>query len=94
MSDTNRRGSGDTATVTAGDVAVVEGRDGEAGRATAQDIERMPVSLTVNGQICRMLIEPRMTLLDALREELALTGTKKGCDRAPCMSRAAASFPP
>jgi xanthine dehydrogenase YagT iron-sulfur-binding subunit len=81
MSDTNRRGSGDSATVTAGDVAVVEGRDGEAGRATAQDIERMPVSLTVNGQICRMLIEPRMTLLDALREELALTGTKKGCDR-------------
>jgi xanthine dehydrogenase YagT iron-sulfur-binding subunit len=46
--------------------------------------ERMPVSLTVNGQICRMLIEPRMTLLDALREQLALTGTKKGCDRGEC----------
>ena len=46
--------------------------------------ERMLVSLTVNGQTCTMMVEPRMTLLDALREELALTGTKKGCDRGEC----------
>jgi xanthine dehydrogenase YagT iron-sulfur-binding subunit len=84
MSETNRREFRDTATHTARGVAVVEEPDLEARRAAEQGIERMPVSLTVNGQICRMLIEPRMTLLDALREELALTGTKKGCDRGEC----------
>jgi hypothetical protein len=42
------------------------------------------VSVTVNGRVCTLMIEPRMTLLDALREELALTGTKKGCDRGEC----------
>jgi xanthine dehydrogenase YagT iron-sulfur-binding subunit len=42
------------------------------------------VRLTVNGQRRALTIEPRMTLLDALREELALTGTKKGCDRGEC----------
>jgi xanthine dehydrogenase YagT iron-sulfur-binding subunit len=43
-----------------------------------------PVSLIVNGQTCRIKVEPRMTLLDALRETLALTGTKKACDRGEC----------
>jgi xanthine dehydrogenase YagT iron-sulfur-binding subunit len=42
------------------------------------------VSLTVNGQARTITVEPRMTLLDALREQLALTGTKKGCDRGEC----------
>jgi xanthine dehydrogenase YagT iron-sulfur-binding subunit len=42
------------------------------------------VSLIVNGQTCRITVEPRMTLLDALRETLALTGTKKACDRGEC----------
>jgi len=42
------------------------------------------VSLTVNDQIRRIMVEARATLLDALREELALTGTKKGCDRGEC----------
>src|SRR5690349_15993478 len=42
------------------------------------------VSVTVNGLVRTIMVEPRMTLLDALREELALTGTKKGCDRGEC----------
>jgi xanthine dehydrogenase YagT iron-sulfur-binding subunit len=42
------------------------------------------VTLTVNGRACKLAVEPRMTLLDALREELVLTGTKKGCDRGEC----------
>ena len=42
------------------------------------------VTLIVNGRTCKLAVEPRMTLLDALREELALTGTKKGCDRGEC----------
>jgi xanthine dehydrogenase YagT iron-sulfur-binding subunit len=84
MSETKRREFGDTATATAGSTAVVAGPDVDAGRAAEQGIKRMRVSLTVNGQTCTMTVEPRMTLLDALREELALTGTKKGCDRGEC----------
>jgi xanthine dehydrogenase YagT iron-sulfur-binding subunit len=46
--------------------------------------ERQAVSLTVNGEPRTIAVEPRTTLLDALREELGLTGTKKGCDRGEC----------
>src|SRR6266404_7489736 len=51
---------------------------------TKGSVERRSVSLTVNGQLCTIVVEARMTLLDALREQLALTGTKKGCDRGEC----------
>jgi len=44
----------------------------------------VPVSLTVNGQRQELNIEPRVTLLDALRERLFLTGTKKGCGQGTC----------
>jgi xanthine dehydrogenase YagT iron-sulfur-binding subunit len=44
-------------------------------------IEPLTVNLTVNDQARRVTVEPRMTLLDALREKLTLTGTKKACDR-------------
>jgi xanthine dehydrogenase YagT iron-sulfur-binding subunit len=52
--------------------------------ALPKTIERVPVNLTVNGQARTIAVEPRMTLLDALREELGLTGTKKACDRGEC----------
>jgi xanthine dehydrogenase YagT iron-sulfur-binding subunit len=42
------------------------------------------VDLVVNGHTYRLQIEPRVTLLDALRERVGLTGTKKGCDRGQC----------
>jgi xanthine dehydrogenase YagT iron-sulfur-binding subunit len=42
------------------------------------------VGLTVNGRDCSVEVEPRTTLLDALRGALSLTGTKKGCDRGEC----------
>ena len=43
------------------------------------------ISLTVNGAARRLeLDDPRVTLLDLLRERLDLTGTKKGCDRGQC----------
>src|SRR3989442_482914 len=48
------------------------------------DDARVPVSMTVNGRVRSMTVEPRTTLLDALRDELGLTGTKKGCDRGEC----------
>lgn len=42
------------------------------------------VTLTVNGEPRLLLIEPRVSLLDALREHLGLTGSKKGCDQGTC----------
>jgi xanthine dehydrogenase YagT iron-sulfur-binding subunit len=45
---------------------------------------RVEVTLQVNGAERRLAIEPRVTLLDALREYLGLFGTKKGCDRGEC----------
>ena len=42
------------------------------------------VKLRVNGKQYPLQIEPRVTLLDALRERIALTGTKKGCDHGQC----------
>jgi xanthine dehydrogenase YagT iron-sulfur-binding subunit len=44
----------------------------------------VPVTLRVNGQDHRLMIEPRVTLLDCLRENLQLSGTKKGCDHGQC----------
>jgi xanthine dehydrogenase YagT iron-sulfur-binding subunit len=44
----------------------------------------VPVTLKVNGKAIRLNIDPRASLLDALREDAALTGTKKGCDRGAC----------
>ena len=49
--------------------------------ATAADLE---ITLNVNGQARPVRIDPRTTLLDALRERLGLTGTKKGCDQGQC----------
>ncbi len=40
--------------------------------------------LTVNGMLREMMVEPYQTLLDVLREELGLTGAKKGCDSGHC----------
>ena len=44
----------------------------------------VPITLTVNGKQHRLQIEPRVTLLDCLRENLNLPGTKKGCDHGQC----------
>jgi xanthine dehydrogenase YagT iron-sulfur-binding subunit len=45
---------------------------------------KVPVSLTVNGKIFRAELEPRVTLLDALRDSFDLTGAKRVCDRGTC----------
>ncbi len=45
---------------------------------------QVDVRLIVNGGEYRLSVEPRVTLLDALRERLQLTGTKKGCDQGAC----------
>jgi xanthine dehydrogenase YagT iron-sulfur-binding subunit len=47
-------------------------------------VTRAKVSLDVNGQVHAIDVDTRTTLLDALREELHLTGSKKGCDQGQC----------
>ncbi len=45
---------------------------------------KRPIELTVNGERHQILVEPYYSLLDTLRDELRLTGTKKGCDEGDC----------
>ena len=56
----------------------------EAIRHTAATPQKIPVTLTVNGARVELAIAPWTTLLDALRDRLDLTGTKKGCDHGQC----------
>jgi carbon-monoxide dehydrogenase small subunit len=44
------------------------------------------INLKVNGEIYEVAVEPRKTLLDIIRDDLGLTGTKKGCDQGECGS--------
>lgn len=64
-------------------------------QAVAAELEKMnaekvlgpgavPVTLKVNGETLKLNLEPRVTLLDALRNYSSLTGAKEGCDRASC----------
>ena len=45
---------------------------------------KVPVELNINGQKHTLQLEPRVTLLDALRDQLEITGAKRVCDRAEC----------
>lgn len=44
----------------------------------------VPITLKINGRVHKLNLEPRVTLLDTLRDHLDLTGAKKVCDRATC----------
>ena len=57
---------------------------GPPARAVAAKAGLMPVTLNVNGQVRQLRLDPRTSLLDALREEMDLSGTKKGCDHGQC----------
>ena len=74
-------------TVGAGGVAA--GVLGQASGTDAQPVNAVgpgavAISLNVNGKPLRLEIEPRVTLLDALRMRADLTGSKRGCDRGAC----------
>jgi xanthine dehydrogenase YagT iron-sulfur-binding subunit len=77
-------------TGTVGVVAALDARDLAAqsepatAAGTSEPAGTVPISLRVNGSEHRLRIDPRTTLLDCLRENLALTGTKKGCDHGQC----------
>jgi xanthine dehydrogenase YagT iron-sulfur-binding subunit len=55
-----------------------KGREGEFATGA------VPLRLQVNGVTYNVQLEPRVSLLDALREYLGLTGTKKGCNQGAC----------
>jgi xanthine dehydrogenase YagT iron-sulfur-binding subunit len=56
----------------------------EADPVTTPPGSAMPVTLKVNGTVHRLNLDPRVTVLDALREHIGLTGSKKGCDQGQC----------
>ena len=55
-----------------------------AGRSARTTENTAEISLEVNGITRRLAVDPRMSLLDLLRERLGLTGPKKGCDHGQC----------
>jgi xanthine dehydrogenase YagT iron-sulfur-binding subunit len=58
--------------------------DDMTGGIPVATVARVGVTLTVNGADHRLDLDSRVTLLDALRDGLGLTGTKKGCDQGAC----------
>jgi xanthine dehydrogenase YagT iron-sulfur-binding subunit len=65
-------------------ISVVKAAENQLDEKFAAVFEKMALSMEVNGVQRQLLVEPRSTLLDVLREHLDLTGTKKGCDRGQC----------
>jgi xanthine dehydrogenase YagT iron-sulfur-binding subunit len=67
-------------------VTLLERSDAKATPQPPRIDPRAPLKITmrVNGQDRQLAIDPRTTLLDALREHLGLTGSKKGCDHGQC----------
>jgi xanthine dehydrogenase YagT iron-sulfur-binding subunit len=52
--------------------------------AASLPVDRIDVTLRLNGASVPLSVDPRTSLLDALREQASLAGTKKGCDRGAC----------
>lgn len=71
-------------TVAAGTAVPFAARAVGHDKATRAEQSMVDVALTVNGRPSRLRLDPRTPLLDALREHLGLTGTKKGCDHGQC----------
>jgi xanthine dehydrogenase YagT iron-sulfur-binding subunit len=71
---------------TAGAATLAMASQAASAQAAAEPESMHPenVTLTVNGRRHALDLDPRTTLLDALREHLGLTGTKKGCDQGQC----------
>ena len=79
-----QRSAVSTAAVAGGIEALTMNRATAADPGQGEPATALPVVLNVNGQKHELRLEPRVTLLDALREYIGLTGTKKGCDHGQC----------
>lgn len=65
-------------------LTVLKAADQKVDERFAELFEKIPLNLKVNNKAYQLKVEPRVTLLDLLREQLHLTGTKKGCDHGQC----------
>ncbi len=63
---------------------VVKAAENRVFDKVAYAFEQVPLNITINGKALNLKVEPRVTLLDLLREDLGLTGSKKGCDHGQC----------
>jgi xanthine dehydrogenase YagT iron-sulfur-binding subunit len=77
------KSAGVTGVVTAATAAVATEIDAQTGPRVVGPGD-VPVTLTVNGKRVELRIEPRVTLLDAIRNRADLTGNKRVCDRGTC----------
>ena len=84
MSNLNRREFMATTGAAVGGAAAPAVLTTEIAEAKELPAGHVEVMLVVNGQPRHVSVEPRTTLLDALRNQVGLTGTKKGCDRGEC----------
>lgn len=57
---------------------------GEHHEDIASFMEKTPIQLEINGKVVNLNVDPSVSLLDMLREQVGLTGTKKGCDQGHC----------
>ena len=65
-------------------VTILKAAESEWDEKIAVAFEKLPVTLQINNKKYTLSLEPRVTLLDLLREQLGLTGSKKGCDHGQC----------
>jgi xanthine dehydrogenase YagT iron-sulfur-binding subunit len=72
------------APLTHGAEGFIDAPPAAAPEAAEPSVAAVPVTLKVNGVEHHLMLEPRVTLLDALRERLEMFGTKKGCDHGQC----------
>jgi xanthine dehydrogenase YagT iron-sulfur-binding subunit len=63
---------------------VIQAATAQLDEKVAAAFEKTTITLEINGEKKKLAVEPRLTLVDLLREQLGLTGTKKGCDHGQC----------
>ncbi|NGY63529.1 (2Fe-2S)-binding protein [Lentzea sp. NEAU-D13] len=84
MTTSRRQFFGQAAAVSAGVALSAPAAEALANGAAPDAPGLVEVAFKVNGERQKLSLDPRVTLLDALRERLGLVGTKKGCDRGQC----------
>ena len=80
----SRRGFIGGVSVGATTIGLLETPEIQAAPAATQGPDEVPITLRINGKPVQISVEPRVTLLDALRNRLDMTGAKRVCDRGTC----------